>query len=131
VKNNDDSFFNAIGKTFEQCKEKYGLPFLEFPDAREYKKKDFLIWIIFSEYKAVEVNFQKFRPDIFIDTYFNAEKLSDDEIKTILKTNFGKINWILFSDDREKKIWITDDKNLYARYNKVRKILSFALIAIQ
>ncbi|MBA7542695.1 hypothetical protein ES705_35019 [subsurface metagenome] len=115
MKKIDISFFKAIRETPEYCQKNYGLPVVDGPFFKTYKKNGFLFFIDFFDNKAVALTFRKIK----INKTGISRKLSDNEIHTILKANGGEINWILFCDDRLKKIWYTSDKKLTACYSKV------------
>jgi len=109
-----------IGETPQKCQERYGKPFTDKEDEIVgYKKSGLYIMIDFYEGKAEMISFRKIKQNILR----MAEKLSDNEILTLLKANGGKRVWKIRDSISADKEWETEDGEILAQYSIFENIL--------
>ena len=111
-----------IGESLEQCRQRYGAPFLSDPGHTAFRESGLVIVVTFYEGQADSV------------TYFKAEgdaqkhslPLSDDEQQALLRANGGEHVWQKTPDPTPNLSWTTDDGGLSAQYDFATHILGIA-----
>jgi hypothetical protein len=117
-----------IGETPAQCEARYGKPIKSFEgtDSVGVRKAGLRGLVGFHEGKADMIVYEKDPPD----TSSQSNKMSDNEIETLLKTNGGDKKWkntntISMSPDVSVVIkrWETEDGALIAEYEVLSNML--------
>jgi hypothetical protein len=117
-----------IGETPAQCEARYGKPIKSFEstDSIGFRKAGLSVLVGFHEGKADMIVYEKDATD----TSGESNKMSDNEIETLLNANGGDKKWknmntISMSPDVSVVIkrWETEDGALIAEYEVLRNML--------
>ncbi|MEI6634897.1 MAG: hypothetical protein WCP22_13925, partial [Chlamydiota bacterium] len=109
-----------IGETPEQCTSRYGESIKTGEDkSMIFKKSGLLIMVDFYDGKADMINFSKAQRNIL----GKAEKLSENEIQTLLKSNGADRTWKKRDILSMNEEWETEDGVLLAHLESLENFL--------